>query len=633
MGESRVRYLPTASIVVGMIILAIAVGVVSFRDIARGRRHVAEVLNREAISTVRFVSAAFRADLLAPSWHRRRLDLFFENAGGREQIAYLAVLGPGDKILAHSDPERVGGTWPSALRVEIDPQTGLTRGEFVAFEGRRVYQVASILDVSASGVAAPIPRRIQRRPPRSVIPDMTTIVERLSDLLQRPVDPAETVLLTAVVGLDSSDLESAFLASRNHTIMMSGILLVAGGAAIYFLFVLAGYRSAQTALANMRSYTTNVIESMASGLVSVDAEGRVVTVNSRARELLALGNRSVKGTSLSDVLSIASSTGPVDMSAVLRGERKILDTQAAIVVNGARIPVALSASPVVDEDGRLSGAVALFQDQREVEALKAEVERAKHLASLGRLAAGVAHEVRNPLSSLKGFAQFLRSRFRPGSDEERYSDIMIEEVERLDRVVQELLDFARPVTPTREPTSANVVVAEALSLVSEDAGFRQVEVIQQLGDDLPDILVDPFQVRQILLNLLLNAIESMDHGGRLTVATRACPEGGAPSVSVSVADTGKGLDGDEVGRLFEPFYTTKQKGTGLGLTIVSRLVEQNGGHIDVTSVKGEGTTFSVRFPVAHEGAGGRGSRTPSDAPEHRGLHAGPGDPARPEDGS
>jgi two-component system sensor histidine kinase HydH len=624
--SSRATYFPTASIVVGMVILAVVVGAVSFRDIDRGRRHVAEVLHREAVATVRFMAAAFRADLLAPNWHRRRLDLFFENAGSREQVAYMAVLGPGDKVLAHSDPERLGETWPSALKVEIDPRTGYTRGEFVSVDGRRVFQVAAILDVSASGVISPMPRRIGRRPPRGIIPDMTTIVERLSDLLQRPVDPGETILLTAVVGLDSSDLEAAFLASRNHTIMMSGVLLVAGGVAIYFLFVLAGYRSAQTALANMRSYTTNVIESMASGLVSVDADGRVVTVNSRARKLLALGGESVKGRPLSDVLVIDPVAGSVDMDSVVRGERDMLEAETAIVVEGSSLPVVLSASSLVDDYGKRSGAVALFQDQREVEALKAEVERARHLAALGRLAAGVAHEVRNPLSSLKGFAQFLRSRFQPGSDEERYSDIMIEEVERLDRVVQELLDFARPVSPTREPVSANAVVREALSLVSEDAGFRNVRVVQKLGNDLPHALADPLQVKQVLLNLFLNAIEAMGQGGTLTVATGAerCDDG-RPYVTIAVTDTGVGLDADELVKLFEPFYTTKQKGTGLGLTIVSRLVEQNGGHIDVTSATGEGTTFSLRLPTV---PGGGASRESAGGPS-----TGEGEPESGSDGA
>ena len=597
-----------------MIILAIAVGAVSFRDIANGRRQVAEVLYREAASTVRFVSAAFRADLLAPSWHRRRLDLFFENAGGREEIAYLAVLGPGNRILAHSDPERLGEAWPAGLGLEIDPNTGRTRGEFLSVDGARVFQVAAILDVSPSDVITPRPRRIPMRPPRSLMPDIATVVERLSDLLQRPVDPGETILLTAVVGLDSSDLEAAFLASRNHTIMMSGILLVAGGAAIYFLFVLAGYRSAQTALANMRSYTRNVIESMASGLVSVDADGRVVTVNSMARGLLALGGSSVKGKPLSNVLAAEAASGPVDLDAVIRGERSVLETQATILARGLRIPVALSASSLTDEDGTRAGAVVLFQDQREVEALKAEVERARHLASLGRLAAGVAHEVRNPLSSLKGFAQFLRSRFRPGSDEERYSDIMIEEVERLDRVVQELLDFARPVTPRRELASANMIVGEALSLVSEDAGFRDVEIAQALESDLPQIIVDQFQVKQILLNLLLNAIEAMDGGGTLSVTTATLP-GDDPSVRVSVTDTGRGLDAEEIDKLFEPFYTTKQKGTGLGLTIVSRLVEQNGGHIVVSSVRGEGTEFSITFPAAPGGGAPSGNVDESSGPD------------------
>ena len=241
----------------------------------------------------------------------------------------------------------------------------------------------------------------------------------------------------------------------------------------------------------------------------------------------------------------------------------------------------------------------LFQDLREIEALKEEVERERHLAALGRLAAGVAHEVRNPLSSLKGFAQFLRSKFNPGSKEERYSDIMIEEVERLDRVVQELLDFAKPVTAERKASDANSIVDDALSLVAEDAAFRNVEIVSDLAAELPDVMVDGRQLRQVLLNVLLNGIEAMRDGGRLTVRTRLRANENPP-VAIEISDTGVGMSEDEMDKLFEPFYTTKPEGTGLGLTIVSRLIEQNRGRLGVQSVRGEGTTFTISLPADAE---------------------------------
>jgi two-component system sensor histidine kinase HydH len=284
---------------------------------------------------------------------------------------------------------------------------------------------------------------------------------------------------------------------------------------------------------------------------------------------------------------------------VLTGETEALETETRVVGKDGAVPVALSASSLRDEEGKRAGTVLLFQDLREIEELKEAVERERHLASLGRLAAGVAHEIRNPLSALKGFAQFFRTKFKPGSEEERYSDIMIEEVERLDRVVQELLDFARPVTPDRKPTPPNTIIEEALALVSEDAQFRRVAIEKKLLEDLPDVMVDPMQMRQAVLNVLLNAIEAMSEGGTLTIETAgADPADGLSAVTLSVTDTGVGMSAEEVGKLFEPFYTTKPSGTGLGMTVVSRVVEQNGGRIGVRSAPGEGTTFSLVLPVA-----------------------------------
>ncbi|HYW68113.1 MAG TPA: ATP-binding protein, partial [bacterium] len=372
-----------------------------------------------------------------------------------------------------------------------------------------------------------------------------------------------------------------------------------GAAALYFLFMTATYRSTRTALENMRSYTSNIIESMTSGLVSLDADGHVVTVNAGARSILGLDGGSVDAVDVDDVMRVEPVADRNELDRVLTGAREALETETRVVGKSGAVPVALSASSLRDEDGERAGTVLLFRDLREIEELKEAVERERHLAALGRLAAGVAHEVRNPLSSLKGFAQFFRTKFKPGSEEERYSDIMIEEVERLDRVVQELLDFARPVTPDRKPVASGTIVEEALALVSEDAQFRRVSITKKLGENLPDVLVDSMQIRSALLNVLLNALESMGDGGTLTIETSAGESAdGSPAVTISVTDTGEGMTPEEVDKLFEPFYTTKPTGTGLGLTVVSRVLEQNGGRVSVTSEKGAGTTFSLSLPAA-----------------------------------
>jgi len=608
MRTGRFSYLPLASIIVGILVLAAALGIVSFRDIDRGRRQVADVLERQGASVARFLFADLHANLVGPGWQTGRLQIFFEQAGSRMEVAYVALLDGSGRVLAHSDRRLVGTAWPEDLMPRFqEPQVAGPEfvpvpvgwaGDFVTTGGLRVYQYAAALEFVPSEM-----QDVHRaRPGRAFMRhrfETPDVAVRLSELLGRTISADEKIRVVAVVAFDSSDLEAGFLASRNHTLLMGGLLLLVGGAAIYFLFVAAGSRSAHTALRNMRSYTQNVIESMASGLVSLDAAGRVVTVNSRARELLDLSGKDVAGFRLSDVVTLSPAGIREGVARVSGGERDVFEAEGELVVDRTEIPVSLSASSIRGDDGERSGTVVLFQDLREVRELQAEVERARHLAAIGRLAAGVAHEVRNPLSSLKGFAQFLRSRFDTGSNEERYSDIMIEEVERLDRVVQELLDFARPVQPERKPTPPDLLVDEALALVSEDAGFRSVTIEREPAPDMPSVYVDQFQIRQALLNILLNAIEAMGGGGRLTVTTSLKnDQDGNDVVDISVADTGPGMSADELERLFEPFYTTKQKGTGLGLTIVVRLVEQNGGRVVVDSRAGEGTVFSIRLPVA-----------------------------------
>jgi two-component system sensor histidine kinase HydH len=429
--------------------------------------------------------------------------------------------------------------------------------------------------------------------------EVEEVRERLEQLLGRSVPAGEPIHLSAVAGLDATELESAFRSTRNYTILLAVILLLVGGAAIYFLFVTATYRSTRTALENMRSYTSNIIESMKNGLVSLDADGRVATVNAGARAILGLGSEPVEGRPGAEVLRVASDRDGSVIGSVLSGGREFVELEARLEGRDGAIPVSISASALRDEDGERAGTVLLFQDLREIEELKEAVEREKHLAALGRLAAGVAHEVRNPLSSLKGFAQFFRTKFAPGSEEERYSDIMIEEVERLDRVVQELLEFARPLEPDRRPTAPNAIIEEALALVSEDAQFRHVAVERRLAGELPDVMVDPMQMRQAVLNVFLNAIEAMGDGGTLIVESgeTTAPDG-ARSVTLGITDTGPGMSAPELDKLFEPFYTTKPKGTGLGMTVVSRVVEQNGGRVQVASVQGEGTTFTFVLPVA-----------------------------------
>jgi two-component system sensor histidine kinase HydH len=341
----------------------------------------------------------------------------------------------------------------------------------------------------------------------------------------------------------------------------------------------------------MRTYTENVMESMADALISIDNEKNIVTCNRRAAEILGVAERDLKSKRINEVLGL-------DMEEFLRGEdpKGIIRDQEIEVrhSSGKGIPLSLSAAPLKDETGREMGSVLLLRDLREIRDLQEKVRRSERLASLGRLAAGVAHEIRNPLSSIRGFAQFFMQRFKGREQEQEYASVMVKEVDRLNRVITELLDFARPREPHRELHSLEEILDHTLEVLKPELAKKKVGVEKKYERELPLARVDRDQLSQAFLNLLINSLESMEDGGKIRVGIRRERQ---DSLRVSIGDTGKGIPREDLEKVFEPFFSTKRKGTGLGLSIVHQIVEGHGGDIQVESQEGEGTFFQITLPI------------------------------------
>ncbi|MFZ5634377.1 MAG: ATP-binding protein [Bacillota bacterium] len=221
--------------------------------------------------------------------------------------------------------------------------------------------------------------------------------------------------------------------------------------------------------------------------------------------------------------------------------------------------------------------------------LQIQINRMERLAAVGELAAGLAHEIRNPLTGISGFAQCLERELPPGGELHQQARIITREVLRIERIIQELLNFARPRESIALPTDVNMLVRETVTLISPSARQAGVDIKLFLAGDIPHIPADSQQLKQVFLNLGLNAIQAMGEGGRLTITTFR--EDGR--VIISFADVGEGIDSDCQNKIFDPFYTTRPKGTGLGLAISQRIVDMHGGSISVSSRPGEGTTVTV----------------------------------------
>jgi two-component system sensor histidine kinase HydH len=375
----------------------------------------------------------------------------------------------------------------------------------------------------------------------------------------------------------------------HHALLMGGILVVLGTGALYFIFIVQNYYAVDRSLAEMKTYTENVVESMADGLISVNRERKIVTLNRKAAEFFGAKEEDLKSKEISRVLGIDIDNLLKEQGGMLRDWELKVSSQY-----GAQIPLSLSAAPLKDENDKEMGSVLLLRDLREIRDLQERVRRSERLASLGRLAAGVAHEIRNPLSSIRGFAQFFQNRFKGQEKEQEYASVMVREVDRLNRVITELLDFARPKEPHRELHSAGEILEQTLKVLESELAKKNIAVEKKLEASLPRILVDRDQLSQALLNLLLNALESMEGAGKIRISMES---GGAEVLAISISDTGRGIPKEDLERVFEPFFSTKRKGTGLGLAIVHQIVESHKGEIKVESRAGEGTTFRITLPI------------------------------------
>jgi two-component system sensor histidine kinase HydH len=403
----------------------------------------------------------------------------------------------------------------------------------------------------------------------------------------------------AMVGLWMAPLEEARSQDLRHAFMMGGILLVLGSGAFYFIFVVQNYYLVHRTLAEMKSYTEDVVESMASGLITVDTEGKIVSANRLGSLMLGFDPARILGRSFEKVIP----PHLFDLQAVLRRKKNILEKEIDYQGVQGVVPLSISATPLRGPEGTNMGSVIIFRDLREIRELQEQVQRSERLASLGSLASGVAHEIRNPLSSIKGFAQYFQEKFEEGSEDNSYATVMIQEVDRLNRVITQLLDLARPRELRVHPLPLPQILEHPLKLIRPDLEKKGMKLILgSIQDD--EVEVDSDQITQALLNIFLNAMESMGGGGELRV--RTIPNPGKKGVEIWISDTGPGIGKEELTRIFDPFFSTKKKGTGLGLAITAKIIEAHRGEISVESEKGRGATFKIFLPVKKAGAeGGR----------------------------
>jgi two-component system sensor histidine kinase HydH len=366
-----------------------------------------------------------------------------------------------------------------------------------------------------------------------------------------------------------------------------------GFAGFTLLFLAQSYRSTQASLSRIKAFSDNVVENVPIGLLALDHQRKIAAFNRGAETILQLSAPQVIGQAADPII-------PAELLAEINHSKNQADVIEKEIeckmADGKMVPLEIGTSSLKDENDVFLGNVLLFRDLTEVQSLRREVARSQRLASLGRLAAGVAHEIRNPLSSIKGFATYFKERYPDRPDDQQTADIMIQEVDRLNRVVGQLLELARPISIKPRVISLAALLNDAVRLIEERAAQKNISVRLRNNVRVDEARIDPDCINQILLNLFLNAIDAMDDGGELKVDLSL--DGDSDGIRITVSDTGCGISPQHLSRVFDPYFTTKSSGTGLGLAIAHNIVEAMGGRIKVKSDPGKGTIFSVTIPFS-----------------------------------
>jgi len=334
---------------------------------------------------------------------------------------------------------------------------------------------------------------------------------------------------------------------------------------------------------------------MDNAVISVDNNGKIKTFNRKSEEIFGKKKAEVLNKDCQEVLNLNINGECLLKKCLL--EKKNITQEIILEEKGLKKKILdLNTSFLTDEFGEITGIVAVIRDVTEIKNLNEEMARHKRLVALGKLSAGIAHEIRNPLSSIRGLAQFVFNSFSKIDERKEDLNTIIQEVDRLNKLVVQVLDFSKLKKPNLTRFSLNDLIKKITELFKLEINDKQIKFNLKLSPDISQVQADEDQVRQVLMNVIINATQAIPKKGEIKIKTEKALLKGEPAMKLIIEDSGIGIPEKDFNQIFDPFFSTKDKGFGLGLSIVYKLIEAHQGEIKVESKEGEGTKFVIFLP-------------------------------------
>lgn len=571
---SRPQRSPLTLAALALVLMGLSLTAVTWENLS----HLRQLIDQHMLFAARVIAHGVESNLvrvmpmlghLPPETVKSRIEEFFREIVASGEVVYLGVYDGEGRLVLSSSPSGapVGLTHPGGEDAILD-QSALSdlalTGEWygtVSMGGRAILGYAS-----------------RTRPG----------MDQFSQGQTSEAGPGATPGLYLLVGLSLDEHYAQVQGFRRNAILQTSFVLAVAAFIWVLLFAYLRRREQGRKLVRLERFHSKLLDAMPEGLVAVDGAGTVTAVNPAAKDILGteLAGRALAELPIHQALRECLLPEPLDVPDVASAPgspRHHACSWRQVELDGKSLE--LLAVPMEGET------LVLVRDRTHLRTLERDLEQSRHLAAIGHLAAKVAHEIRNPLSSLRGFAQLFATRLKGKEPEQSYAQTMVQEADRLGRVVTDLLYLARPRAVETQCMDLAALAVDLERLLGFDLARRQAELVVRL--EAPTVMADADGLKQGLINLILNALDALpETGGIITLASVAQGDG----VAVTLADTGRGMDPEERERALEPYFTTKKGGSGLGLAIVHKILRDHGGSLEIISRPGQGTAVTLRFP-------------------------------------